>query len=162
VTNLDTGILGAKRQSWHEESPRDLLRKLLKENPRATEAELLAIFEEVVRSSKIDYISPIIEYWFANNYRSLIKHKRKRPPAKREDIERAKAKLRAQISKIAVMDLPLPHGKTLGKSTGAECAVLGPRIGKWLTAIAEKVGPKSIVDETLTEEQVRTLYVEAV
>ena len=62
---------------------------------------------------------------------------------------------------MVLMDLLLPHGKTLAESTGKECKMLGPQVGKWLSKIGDLVPSKKQVSKTLTEKKVRKLWADA-
>jgi hypothetical protein len=72
---IDTGTNGAKRQSWRRANPRDVLKRLI---DRADLSENKA--EEKIANECWDILHrdqmqmrTVFEYWFANNYRSLIK-----------------------------------------------------------------------------------------
>ena len=78
MTHVDTGTYGAKRQSFDRNNPRDLLVRVIEENQGVSEAALLRAFIDTVRAED-DFLEPIIGYWFANNYRSLIPVRRMSP-----------------------------------------------------------------------------------
>ena len=170
MTAVDTGIQGAKRQSFHKASPRGVLMALINENPRAPESTLLRLFGQKIKEdaeSGDDYLSPIIEYWFAHNYPSLMKGTRT-PAAKRaakqaarvkdvEIAEKVTARIR-QEAQIILLDMVLPNGKALRDCTGRDCSKLGGKVGAWLTKIAGKVKPGEVVGDVLDEAQVRKLY----
>lgn len=160
---VDTGVQGAKRQSFHEASPRGLLMKLMGVNPNMPESNLLRLFREKVKEATDegdDYISPIIEYWFAPNYKSLLNLQR--PPAKRQaakaarkaEIDEIKSTVKERIARMVLLDVVLPNGKRLRDCTGKECA----KAGGWFAKIAGKVKPTEIVGKVLSETQVRSLY----
>jgi len=163
VERVDTGTYGAKRQSWEDPNPRDLLLRLIKEHPEKTEAGILALFRREVQDND-DYLNPIISYWFANNYLALTAKKKPKEEVQeeREQIrETAKAKLDEHIereAKIILLDLLLPNGKVLRNCTGRECAKLGPKVGRWLTKISKQIRPNQIVGDTFSEAQIRRLY----
>jgi hypothetical protein len=161
---LDTGTYGAKVQSWKSANPRDLLRQIMEENRGADKPALLArTRERLLANDAIDHLEAVIEYWFANNYHSLVE----RPtPVRREvrkikaakAVETIKAKVKTRILEEAqamLLDIvTLPNGKSLRDSTGKDCA----KAGGWLTKIAEKIGAKQRVGAALTEEEVRSIF----
>lgn len=164
MTAVDTGIQGAKRQSFHKASPRGVLMRLINENPRADEHALLRLFGEKIKEdaeSGDDYLSPIIEYWFAHNYRSLVNEKAapsKRlatRAAKQAKVAEIKEKVTARIRQEALflLDTTLPNGKALRDSTFGECA----KIGGALSKIASKGKPGQIVGKVLSDAQLRKL-----
>lgn len=154
MTHVDVGTTGAKRQSFDRNNPRDLLVRVIEDNPGAGEAEWLKSFTRAVRDDE-DYLDPIIGYWFANNYRSLIPVRRATPQRRA-----AQAKARAAVVetiklRIAAISLSfiMPNGKELRDSTGKECA----QAGGWLAKIAKRVKPTEKVGSVLTEGQLRRL-----
>lgn len=74
MTMIDTGTYGAKVQSWRAKNPRDLLMKLLNENPGVDKAQALALLWENLQTKRgKEYLFTIVEYWNSNNYDSLVK-----------------------------------------------------------------------------------------
>jgi hypothetical protein len=57
----------AKGKSWRRANPRDVLKRLIAENPKAGKRKLLALFLEHVRSSD-GSLDSLAGYWFAANY----------------------------------------------------------------------------------------------
>ena len=159
MTMIDPGTYGAKRQSWKKENPRDLLKQILDENPRASEEKIMRLFESAVRNNEI-YFEAILEYWFANNYRSLV-HKL---PTVHENIAKksaatkransAKKMVLSAVTKIVLLDMILPNGKHLRDATGADCT----KAGGWFTRIASVVKPSQRVGEILSENEIQKLY----
>lgn len=171
MSMTEVGVQGAKRQSFKRRSPRDLLkqmvegaagghlRKLTKDEEARVRAEHLAAVRE-----DDDLVDAIHEYWFANNYHSLIDPPARRAPAPREEREaRVVAmtqKLNAAVerkAKLILMDFPLPNGKALKDATGKECA----KLGGWLGAIGSTIKPNQRVGQALSEADVQKLYKEA-
>ena len=140
---------------------------MIERYPTKPESELKAKFSEKVIDDP-DQIDAIIEYWFANNYRSLIQQKEKTevtPEQKQEKIvadkatiEEAKAALKTQVTRLVMLDLQVAvrrnKTKRLRDCTGAECS----KAGGWLSAIAKAIKPTDIVGKTLTEAQVRKCW----
>lgn len=170
------GLYGAKVQSWHKANPRDLLKRLLDEHradaisfDQTLKKKVLAAFRDAVREDE-DYLDPIIEYWFSNNYHSLIEAPREvTTPAQRsqmrqsvvETVKKAVERRIVEEAKIALLDMVLPNGKSLRDCTGKECAALGPKIGGWLTRVAGEIGPRQKVGSALTEDRLQALYGES-
>lgn len=62
-----------KGKSWRRANPRDVLKKIIAENPKAGKRKLLALFIEHVngRDGK-GALDSVAEYWFAANYDRLV------------------------------------------------------------------------------------------
>jgi hypothetical protein len=140
--SLDHSVQGAKRQSFKRDNPRDLLKRLVEENPHASEQELLTLFSETVESDRThDYMGVIIEYWFTNNYHSLTGGRRRaaaRAPAAAHVAAAPAAGLRMRTLKhlkLKLLELRMPNGKALAECTGSDCK----RIGGWCSKLATKV-----------------------
>jgi hypothetical protein len=157
MTYLDTGVQGAKRQSMHTTSPRSLLLKLIEENPSMDEKELLDQYTKAVRDN-YTYLDPIVEYWFANNYHSLMRQRQ--TPETREEktaraiaVENVKETIKQRATRMVLLDLVQPNGKALRDCTGKDCT----KFGGWLANIAKKVKPTEKVGDVLSESEVRKL-----
>jgi hypothetical protein len=59
-----------KGQFWRRSNPRDVLKRLIAENPKAGKRKLLALFLEHVRSSD-GSLDSVAKYWFDANYDRL-------------------------------------------------------------------------------------------
>lgn len=153
MTTLETGVYGAKVQSWKRASPRDLLKRLIDENPNSSKEDLLKKFSDKVTKNHLD---AIIEYWFANNYNSLTERKAPAPSReqKRAIVEQRKSEIKARAVNMVFLDLVLPNGKPLRDCTGKDCAKAGGLFAK----IANKIKPNEIVGKVLSETEVRKLY----
>lgn len=153
MTHVDTGIYGAKRQSFEENNPRDLLVRVMAENRGASEATLLKRFTEAVRDDA-DYIGPIIGYWFANNYRSA----RRASPQERAASAKVQTRLVETIKRAVLsisLDFVMPNGKPLRDCTGGECA----RAGGWFAKIAKRVKPNQVVGNVLSDSDLKKIVV---
>lgn len=162
MSMIDVGTYGAKRQSMKRGSPRDLLKRLIEENSGLGEPDILKLFRSEVLDNP-DMVDAIVEYWYANNYRSLtirpvaseVKTKArveaKVQTAKRVEVLTQVVKARAQ--RMVLLDWVMPSGKPLRDSTGKDCA----KAGGWLAKIAAKIKPNEIVGKALSEAQVRKL-----
>jgi hypothetical protein len=163
---LNTGSLGATRQSWKANSPRDLLRRLIEKNPTTSEERLLTLFTDEVRENE-GFLETLIEYWFTNNYRSLTRgtvepavqaKAREERQAKVAEIKHRVAKHIERKAQILLLDLTMPNGKKLRDCTGKECAELGRKTSAWLVSLSQKLKPAQTVGEVFTEDKVRSLY----
>ena len=163
MSMIDVGTYGAKRQSMKRGSPRDLLKRLIEDNSGLGEPDILKLFRSEVLDNP-DMVDAIVEYWYANNYRSLTirpvvasefkakaRVQAKAETAKRVEVLTKIVKARAQ--RMVLLDMVLPNGKPLRDSTGKDCA----KAGGWLSKIAAKIKPNEVVGKTLSETQVRRL-----
>lgn len=165
MTYTDTGTRGAKVQSWRAANPRDLLKRVIDDNPGADRAALLKMFNEALQDDGDDYIETIIEYWFTNNYQSLVAPRFAQEAKRQETYNQAVAGIREQLRKrieegaaIVLLDMTMPNGKRLADCTGSECIVLRRSIGGWLGRVARRVKPDETVGATLSEQQLQALY----
>lgn len=159
MTMLDTGTTGAKRQTFKRASPRDLLRELLEKHPRKSEESIHQMFAETVLGDTTKtYLDSIIEYWFANNYRSLVRPIAMPSPdtvrAAADRLVQVKRTIKARAVEMVLLDIVLPTGKALRDSTFAECA----KAGGWFSAIAKRGAPSKIVGKTMSEAQVHKVW----
>jgi hypothetical protein len=166
MTYTDTGTIGAKVQSWHAANPRDLLKRVIDDHPGADRAALFHLFlEKLKEEDDSDYVDTIIEYWFVNNYHSLIGFTAKRQQAakaqREEWVAGTEAKLSQKIAEAAnvvLSEMIMPNGKQLAACTGQECVDLQRRMGSWLGKVVRRVKPDQAVGDVLTEEDLQTLY----
>ena len=163
MTMVDTGTTGAKRQSWHAANPRDLLKQLVERHPNWNKERLLREFTDNVVDNR-KYMDAIIEYWFANNYHSLVERP-PQPSAHKARKERSVGALTMEIeaaverkAEIKLLEMIMPNGKPLRDCTGGECIKLSSKIGGWLLRISKRVSKNQTVGEALNETQVRELY----
>lgn len=170
TADVDVGVRGAKRQSWKQANPRELLKRVIDDNPGSDREALLHIFRNQLwrEDDAEDYVDTIVEYWFANNYHSLVgpapiaprsRESRARTAEIAQDI---KARVRAKIlerATIVLSDMMLPNGKRLADCSGKECAQMGSAIGGLMGRVAQLVKPKQTVGQVLTEAQLQELYV---
>jgi hypothetical protein len=167
--HVDTGTYGAKRQSFHDASPRGLLEKVVRQHPNADQDELEEAHWELmvkqIKAGNLEFVKAMHAYWFAPNLRSLIRFSEqqrnlKRNQAKASAIATAKAastkakSVFESITRIVILDLVLPNGKKLRDCTGKDCAKAGGLYAK----IAGRVKPNQIVGQVLTEDQIRKMW----
>lgn len=162
MTHIDTGITGAKRQSWKHENPRDILISIIDEHPSAAKEKLLEVFTQtVLEKGRRGLLETIIEYWFANNLQSLLlgDSKLKEQFSKPQRIAKLKEQIRERIkiaAGVVLLDMILPNKKRLRDCSGAECAA----VGGWLSVVATKMSPSDIVGKKFSEQDVRAMLAE--
>src|SRR5262245_10718011 len=162
MTHMDLGVQGAKRQSW-QENPREILRRLLEKNPSWGRGQLLDEFKRLVENSP-SHLEAIIEYWFSNNYYSLLERpdrsdeRRQRQASQTSQFRKALNEKIDDRVKVVLLDMQMPNGKPLRNCTGTECKALSGRMGAWLLRISKQMKPTDIVGDVLTETQIKKLY----
>lgn len=157
------GKYGAMRQSWYGSNPRDLLRQVMLDNPRASEKEIFDAFCEGLNNDH-SYWGAITEYWFANNFRScsvaqmgnnsvaFIEQRAERRDYRRREVAEAH-ELKEKI-KTVLMDFVLSSGKQLRDATFGECRTEGG----WLLEISKRGKANEIVGRKLTEADLKSLH----
>lgn len=107
-----------------------------------------------------DYRNEVLSQWARMKYTTALHAayppssedlKKQRDKSRRE--RKAREKIKGKLIK-GVLNLVVPNGKHLGDCTGAECM----SFGGWFVRVAEKVGPKRLVRDVLSEKQLRELY----
>jgi hypothetical protein len=157
--SLETGHLGAKIQSWKKANPRDLLREVMENNVGLNKDTTLSRFKDAldVATNSSDLISVIVEYWFSNNYNSLLDNRQKpktTPSDAKNRVAAIKEVIKAKATEMVLLDFVMPGGAMLRDSTGADCA----RAGGWLANIAKVVKKDQIVGKVLSEAQVKKFF----
>lgn len=162
MTHVDTGITGAKRQSWKHDNPREILISIIDEYPSAGKDKLLKFFtQKVFEKENRTLLETIIEYWFANNLYSLLNSdpKLKKQFSQPLQVAKIKAQIRERIkvaAGVVLMDMIMPNKKKLRDCSGAECAA----VGGWLSIVATRMSPSAIVGKTFSEQDVRGMLAE--
>jgi hypothetical protein len=155
MSMIDTGTYGAKRQSWKATNPRDLLKQLI-DKLGADEEAVREQFAAKVKNDP-DCLDTVIEYWVANNYRSIVHPReivRQDPVAKAQTVENIAKYVKTKATALVLLELVQPNGKPLRDCTGKECA----KAGGWLSKIAAKIKPTQKVGDALSEKEVRALF----
>lgn len=157
MTDMSTGVYGAKVQSWRRANPRNLLRCLMEENPKSGKDEIFRKFRSELKGrNRDDLISSIVEYWLTNNYHSLIPKDKTSREKRRSDIDQMKSSMKVNAVKMVLMDLPMFNGKRLRDCTGKDCR----KAGGWLTKIASMINAKDIVGQVMSESDLRRIFKE--
>ena len=163
MTHLDTGTTGAKRQSWKATNPRELLKRIMEDHPKWDKDRVLQTFLTEVSDNR-RYFETIVEYWFANNFHSLVERPSS-PHRFRQAVTTATVDVRQKVeqqieqkAEVMLLDMLMPNGKMLRDCTGAECSKLSTKIGGWLLRIAKRIKPTQTVGSALNEAQARELY----
>jgi hypothetical protein len=173
MTYIDTGHTGAKRTSWSEANPRDLMLKIRKRHPTADRDENFAFFLEAMdKPGNQKYLHAIFEYYHTNAYKALVNDEAKPKPAKPDKTKPA-AKEKAAAAKqqatgkaadtvtaivetqakIVLLDMVLPNGIALRDCTGDDCR----SAGGWLRKVGDLVGDNKVGD-VLDENKLRSIY----
>jgi type I site-specific restriction endonuclease len=162
MVHMDLGTTGAKRQSWRKDNPRELLKRLVEENPQADNEELFHKFRVALAKGSDELNESVERYYFDNNIRSLMekplvtKQKREQMEREREKIaERIEKKIEEKIDEAAtrkLLDAIMPNEKPLRDCTGSECK----QMGGWLSGIGEKLGADQVVADKFSEEQIQS------
>lgn len=158
---------GATMQSWKAANPRELLERVVKENPTADKETLLADVQRELRKPEHKaHIDVIIEYWFFNSIKALdardatkarVANQSAALKVQQAEADRLVEKFQQHVKREAraiLMDFVLPTGVKLRDATGGECA----SAGGWLSAIADVIGVDQKVGDALTEDQLHDLW----
>lgn len=138
---IHLGVTGAKRQSYRY-SGRQHIANLMKRHPGLSRMELLEKFLTILRSDAT-LIDSVGEYYFDNNFRSLMKKKSRRRPIKDEVAEVE------SIIRRGLLDFVTPIGKRLADCTGAECV----KLGGWFERVGRVAGLKNRVGDVVTNDE---------
>jgi len=170
MITLNTENSKAKRTDREAQAnPINLLKEVVAANPRATTDEVYEEFKERILEVENDaHLDIILMSWFGPVYSKLTApkvdvraHERQlaQRRAEREAAKEAmKDKIKANMAKIVLLDMVLPHGKAVKDSTGRECAQLGPKVGEWLSRVAGEMRPTQVVGKVLSEDRLQELY----
>jgi hypothetical protein len=157
---IDTGVTGAKRQSWRRANPRYVLKRLLDDNPELSEEEIEDKCWTIIHRDQ-DQMRTVFEHWFGNTWRSLIRPEqdiaatREQAAAVTGNLATAIGEKIDQKIKVVLLDMILPTGKLLRHSTREE--LLG--MGGWAQRLAERLQPQQTVEQAgLSEARIRRLY----
>lgn len=184
---MEKGIYGAKVQSFSGSNPRDMLWKIIQENPSADKGKLLALFwDEVSDTDNVDYLRTVVEYWFSNNLQSILDAQGTKLSAGRTSTARpagsavAPVKSRAEVREeskqlqqavytemkakldAVIMDkakmIALDLVMPTGKKLRDSTKTECAAAGGWYAAIADRLEPGQIVGNVFTEDQVREVW----
>ena len=153
------GILGAKRATWRQVNPRELLRRIIDNSPTDDDADWRDMFWSEIENDK-DMLRAIADYWLDNNIRSLTTPTTAKTTDKMlaaEAVSVAKTNVTQRVAehiKIALLALVMPNEKLLGDCTGAECR----QFGGWFVKIGKSVPAKATVREHLSETKLQKLW----
>lgn len=141
------------------ENLRELLRCVLRDNPRASEAEARQLCWQRCQNNA-ELMQALFAYWFANSFRdfkviggsanssAVISIKQQRRVGTREAINKLKDRMVA-----CLMDHLLSDGTPLRFGTFGQAA----RDGGWLADIAKLGKPNEIIGKKLTEAELQNI-----
>jgi len=146
MPDINPGTLGAKRATWRAFNPRELLQRIVRNHPLDDEKIWREMFWSEIEDNK-QYLQAVCEYWLDNNIRSI---------SGEQTYSRGQASptVKTKLQDRALLDLMMPNNKVLGQCTGAECK----SFGGWFQQLAKAVLATKKVAETLSEAQVRKLW----
>ena len=159
-----------KRPVWEHANPRDMVRRLCREHPGASAAEITGYVRDLVLGDEPEYLMPFLLHTVRNILNALDREediRRRREQRERareqqaaersEQVGQAEAAVTAQVRKeaeIMLLDLTAPNGKLNRHCTGAECR----HFGGWYSRLADRVGDDNLVGDKVSEQDVRELY----
>src|SRR6266567_6445738 len=153
-SEMNPGIRGSTRATWSDQSARDLLRRLIEQNPRAGKDRLEKLFHEAARDND-KVLDSILLKVFTDEYRSWQVYRARVEPADiarvtREAAERVAytAKL-GTVAQLALLQLTMPNGKLMRNCTGTDMKTFGGAYAR----IGRKCGMKT-VGQVLNEAEV--------
>jgi hypothetical protein len=163
MVHVDLGITGAKRQSWRKANPREILRRLVEDNPHAGMDELFAKFRKVLAKADEEMQETVDRYYFDNNVRSLQgivdPNAGARKAASRERAAELRKKVEENITtaidqraKRLLLDAIMPNEKPLRDCTGQDCN----QMGGWLAGIGAKLKANQKVGDKFNEDQIQS------
>lgn len=154
LTDVDLGVTGAKRASWDKTNPRELLLRIMAEQPEATEEQLFKLF--YAAALKGHYDETVYRYWFTNNYNALrpreaepFSRPERAAKAKAASEERASVAVK-RVAEALLAGIILPNGKAVRDCTFAYVRMQGDRFAK----LGRMGKPDKIVGAVLTDEQI--------
>lgn len=154
---------GSKRIDW-----RDLLRAVLRENPKDSEAVHKQNFRVYIQQEDYrEYLEDLIDRMLQLEYNNVVRSVF--PPTKEKLKETAKVvredrrtrerdvsdAIKKQEEKIVakLLDFITPNGKKLRNCTGSQCATFGG----WFIKVSKAVKPDQRVGDVLDEEKLKEL-----
>ena len=154
------GTRAATRQSWNRDSIREIFHELQRQHPKADNDRLTKLlYERVVDDETAGMAACAYIVKTMSNAQESYERNKPEPPARptAEEIaarQEADVVQRASIkAQILLLNLPMPNGKLARNCTGAELIEIG---GGWIK-VGKKIGVRSILGQSLNEEELRKL-----
>lgn len=145
------GSTGAKRQTWKKANPRELLKQIVEET--VSEHKAYEAFVAAIEGDQA-MMEAIIEYWFANNYRSLtyqpVYEPRETARQREQMADKAATIIKTRAEQMVLLEMTMPNGKPLAECTGKEVANFGTKF----LALSKAVRPNEKIG-ILSETEVR-------
>ena len=165
MTEIQTGVTGAKRMRWKKYDPSAVLARLMEQHPTAGEGELV---DRMIREGEDtpELNRSIYEYFVRNTMRAIEDNKKdvsrtppKRPsPAVARDVEKAVQDRLAEVA-AELYALPMPNGKDLGDCTGKDLDLMGKATERLRKFVPANKTVREALDKThLSVEQMEALY----
>lgn len=165
MLEINTGTYGAKRASWRDFNPRNVLQHIIDENPDGPESRWRDLFWQYCQDHPDDCMQAVAQYFCDNAIRYILDgrndQRRQAASADTEAVAATKTRMKSRVrdhvvreAQILLLDLTMPNGKKLAQCTGKECQ----DFGSWYAVLATKVGPKKKVGDVLSEGEVRKAW----
>jgi hypothetical protein len=165
MTEIQTGVTGAKRLRWKKDNPSEVLARLMELNPTAGEGELV---DKMIREGEDNsgLNRSIYEYFVRNGMRAAEEKKRdvRRPrggrprPAVEKDVKDAIQDRFAEVV-AELCALSMPNGKDLGDCTGKELDQMGKAVERVRKIVPANMTVKEAVEKKkLSIEQLEALH----
>jgi hypothetical protein len=157
---IQTAAAGSNARRRRPSSPSELLVLLHQRYPHSSRDDnQLRFIERALEDEEI--LKQTLKDWYALHYNRLLGLTRKRAkttPISTEERKAATATIKSRMLRIALLEMVMPHGKTLGDTTGKELRRLAPKIAGMNASIIEAVAPRQKVRDVLTEDQLRGFF----
>lgn len=176
---LNKGISGAKRASYHAGEARSVAAEFVTANPQMSTDSLPAAFaKHLIDEDDRDTIGYIIEWWMANEVARLLPTLRpeigkakvqERVEAKRKAFVEIEAQTRRFVAEIEhkteavierralrVLDTVLSNGVALRDSTVAEVREHGKQVAGLVAAVSGQA-PNALIRDVLTKQQLAAM-----
>ena len=164
MTEIQTGVTGAKRMRWKKYDPSAVLARLMEQHPTAGEGELVdRMIKEIEDNDQL--LRSITEYFVRNTMRAIEDNKRDTPrprprptPAAVRDVEEAIHDRFAEVAE-ELFALSMPNGKDLGDCTGKDLDLMGRATERLRKFVPANKTVREALDKThLSVEQMEALY----
>lgn len=179
MTMTTNHVQGAARQSWKSDNPRAILRLILDgaDDPHDRTSVYDKFVKHVLNKGGSLILTNIVDYWFDNNYRSMVRdyplpgqteeqirmeRESKRAAAQKEIASRY-SKIEAVVARkadekaVLLLATMMPIGKAFGDCTGSEVRAMRDHLPKAFDAVIAKVGDNVLVRSVFTNKQLGKL-----
>lgn len=145
-------MMGKRKASVREQLDDFLVR--VRADPRCLDALAEVYFYSQLRSWTVDeteHGATLIGTPEQKQRSERSKYRKEKSAAKTASVKDA---MKSEIRRVILLDVTLPNGKLLRKSTFGDCA----KAGGWLTAVSLKGNGNELVTKNLTEAQLQDIW----